>query len=154
VTLALLPDCRCSVGFYSAKGSRKPCQQCSHGRTTSDAPSAQRVVTDCFVKSGSGVVKSALNAADAFEIDVSGLNADQLVALPVLECPLGYFGEGGTLGTKCKPCADGSTTDAAGAVSAAECGGECCCCLVGQCNTASVDNLLPATVVLRNVCMV
>lgn len=123
----LLPYCRCSAGFYSAKGSRRPCQGCAAGRTTLDDPSAQRFVTDCFVKAGSGVAKSALNAADAFDIDVSGLSPEQLVALPVLECPLGYFGEGGTLGAKCKPCVAGSTTDAAGAVAATECNGELCC---------------------------
>jgi hypothetical protein len=69
------------------------------------------------------------------------LGADQLVALPALECPVGYFGEGGTLGAKCKPCAAGSTTDAAGAESATECDGECCGCRCGQCISASVYNL-------------
>jgi len=118
---------RCSPGFYSAKGSRKPCQQCPPGRTTLDSASAQAVITDCFVKPGFGVVDSNRNQTDAFDINTSALNATQLASLPVLECPMGYFGQGNTTGAKCVLCTAGSTTEGSGSTTATDCSCKCCC---------------------------
>lgn len=74
---------RCAPGFYSAKGSRKPCQQCPQGRTTADNPALQRVVTDCFVMAGFGVVNTTSNATDPYNPTTDG------GMLPVLDCPVG-----------------------------------------------------------------
>ena len=115
---------RCAPGFYSAKGSRKPCQQCPTGRTTSDNPSQQRFITECFVKGGFGVVNSTSNSTDAFNPDTD-LPADELINLPVLECPIGYFGEGGEAGSKCQQCPAGSSTREPGAANVTSCDGEC-----------------------------
>ena len=115
---------RCAPGFYSAKGSRKPCQQCPTGRTTHDVTTQQRFVTDCFVKGGFGVVNSTSNSTDAFNPNTD-LPLDQLVNLPVLECPIGYYGVGGEAGSKCQQCPAGSSTKAPGAANVTSCDGEC-----------------------------
>lgn len=115
---------RCAPGFYSAKGSRKLCQQCPTGRTTADNPSLQRFSTDCTVKAGSGVVNSALNGTDAFNINITAMNSTQQAKLAVLECPVGYFGVGGSINAKCTPCPAGSTTEQPGSTAVSACSGE------------------------------
>jgi hypothetical protein len=117
---------RCAPGFYSAKGSRKPCQQCAPGRSTLDLPAAQSVIEHCLVRQGFGVASSVRNTTDAFSIDTSALNATQLAALSVLECPVGTYGEGGSAGAKCLLCPAGSTTEAPGAISSSNCTGGLC----------------------------
>jgi hypothetical protein len=114
---------RCAPGFYSAKGSRKPCQQCPVGRTTADSPAQQRFVTECFVKPGFGVVNSTSNGTDAFNPDTN-LTPEELANLPVLECPVGYYGAGNEAGSKCVQCPSGSSTLEAASTSAASCSGE------------------------------
>lgn len=114
---------RCAPGFYSAKGSRKPCQQCPTGRTTEDLAAKQRFITECLVRPGFGVVNSSSNGTDAFNPDTD-LPADGLVALPVLECPVGYFSAGGALGAKCQRCPAGSSTEGTGSTDASACSGE------------------------------
>jgi len=114
---------RCAPGFYSAKGSRKPCQQCPVGRTTADSPAQQRFVTECFVKPGFGVVNSTSNGTDAFNPDTN-LTPEELANLPVLECPVGYYGAGNGAGSKCEQCPSGSSTVEAASTSAASCSGE------------------------------
>lgn len=83
--LCLAGASRCAPGFYSAKGSRKPCQQCPFGRTTEDLASKQRYITECIVKPGFGVVNSTDNATDPWNPTPGG------DILPVLECPVGEF---------------------------------------------------------------
>ena len=112
---------RCAPGFYSAKGSRKPCQQCPVGRTTADDPKQQRLITECIVKPGFGVVNSTSNGTDAFNPDTSGNTT-----LPVLECPVGYFGLGGAADSKCELCPAGSSTQESGSSNTTSCSGECC----------------------------
>lgn len=114
---------RCAPGFYSLKASRKPCQQCPSGRTTADDTAAQRLITDCFVKPGFGVASSHTNSTDAFNIDTTGLDNATIIALPVLECPVGYFSGGHAVDTKCTQCPAGSTTQAVGSTSVTDCNG-------------------------------
>jgi hypothetical protein len=114
---------RCAPGFYSAKGSRRPCQQCPVGRTTDDVASKQRLPTDCYVKPGFGVVNSTSNSTDAFNPDTN-LPADALSNLPVLECPIGYFSAGGAAASKCQKCPAGSSTLESGSTNATACSGE------------------------------
>jgi hypothetical protein len=116
---------RCAPSFYAAKGSRKPCQQCPPGRTTADDLALQLFITHCVVKAGAGVVDSAINSTDAFNIDTTGFNDTQKVSLPVLECPVGYYGPGGALDSHCTACPAGSSTLNPGATSASDCSGAC-----------------------------
>lgn len=101
--------------------------RCLAGRTTADNATLQRVVTDCYVMPGFGVVSSVGNSSDGtgFLADTSTLTADVAVSLPVLQCPLGYYGAGGSLGAVCTRCPLGSTTEDVGATSATQCSGEC-----------------------------
>jgi len=115
---------RCAPGFYALKGSRKPCQQCPAGRTTKDDVALQRLDTDCEVVPGYGVVNSTANSTDAFNPDTTNSTADNLADLPVLECPVGFYGPGGAVGSKCIACPAGSTTEASGSTSSDNCTGE------------------------------
>jgi hypothetical protein len=115
---------RCAPGFFAIKGSRKPCKQCSAGRTTTNSTAQQRLVTDCFVKPGFGVVNSTLNSTDAFNFNATKLAAAQQALLPVLECPLGYYGLGNNVAGKCTPCPTGSTTQAPGSTNVSDCNGK------------------------------
>ena len=115
---------RCSLGFYSLKGSRKPCQQCPRCRTTSDDPNLQRLVSDCFVKPGCGLANSTTNSTDAFGIDVNGLNGALLALLPTLECPVGYYGPGNATDAKCLACPAGSSTQEVASTASSDCNGE------------------------------
>ena len=112
---------RCAPGFYALKGSRKPCQQCPVGRTTLDDVMAQRLISDCIVAPGFGVVNSTSNSTDAFNPNTtdSGNNT-----LPVLECPVGYYGPGGASDSKCIACPAGTTTTAPGSSNATQCSGK------------------------------
>jgi hypothetical protein len=115
---------RCAVGFFAGKGSRRPCAGCPQGRTTLDKPLAQASLRDCFVKPGFGVANASLGG-DAFNMDTSGMGPDQLVALPVLECPVGSYGPGNASAAKCAACPAGSSTEGPGASSLTSCSGEC-----------------------------
>jgi hypothetical protein len=95
------------------------------GRTTTDNPLQQRLITDCLVKPGQGVVNVALNGTDAFNINVTALNSTQRANLPVVECPVGTYGPGNSTSAKCVPCPAGSSTTEPGSTSAAACSGEC-----------------------------
>jgi hypothetical protein len=115
---------RCAPGFYAVKGSRRPCQLCPAGRTTDSVLALQRLITDCWVKPGFGVVNSTANSTDAFNPNTDGMSNETLVQMPVLECPIGYYGPGKSVGAECIACDVGSTTEAPGATSAAECSGK------------------------------
>lgn len=119
---------RCAPGFYSLKGSRKPCQQCPFGRTTADNSALQRLVTDCYVKPGFGLVSSTGNTTDGtgFITDGSQLTSDAAVLLSVLECPIGFWGAGLTVSATCVKCPLGSTTEEAGRISMSQCSSKCC----------------------------
>jgi len=119
---------RCAPGFYALKGSRKPCQACPSGRTTTDDTALQRLPTDCYVKPGFGVVSSSGNASDGFITDTSGLADADAAALPVLECPIGYYGAGLTVRSTCALCPIGSMTEEPGRTSIEQCSSECCLC--------------------------
>lgn len=106
------------------KGSRRPCQLCPAGRTTDSVLALQRLITDCWVKPGFGVVNSTANSTDAFNPNTDGMSNETLVQMPVLECPIGYYGPGKSVGAECIACDVGSTTEAPGATSAAECSGK------------------------------
>lgn len=95
------------------------------------------MITDCFVKAGFGVASSA-NSTDGFSLDTTGMDNATLAALPVLECPVGYFGAGGSAGAKCVACPAGTSTEAAGSTSAADCKGEFAHLLVAQCAYCSL----------------
>lgn len=114
---------RCAPGFYAVKGSRRPCRQCPTGRSTDNIPALQRLITDCWVKPGFGVVNSTANSTDAFNPNTDGMSNETLVQLPVLECPIGYYGPGKSVGAECIACAPGSSTEAPGATSADQCTG-------------------------------
>ena len=118
---------RCAPGFYSLKGSRKPCQKCPVGRTTADNTTQQRLFTDCYVKPGFGVVSSTSNTTDGsgFLSDTGGIPDDAAAVLSVLECPIGYYGTGLSLRATCTPCPLGSTTEEPGSVSADQCSSKC-----------------------------
>lgn len=115
---------RCAPGFYSWKGSRRPCMGCPYGRTTADDPSGQRYLTDCVVKPGMGVVNATANATDPYTFNTFNTSADDLVKLNVLDCPVGYYGTGGGVGSQCTKCPCGSSTEGTGASSADGCSGE------------------------------
>lgn len=95
------------------------------GRTTADNALQQRLITDCLVRPGSGVANVAMNGTDAFNINVTALNSTQRANLPVLECPIGYYGPGNSTSGKCVPCPAGSSTAEPGSTAAAACSGEC-----------------------------
>jgi hypothetical protein len=120
---------RCAPGFYSAKGSKKPCQQCPAGRTTADLQSKQKFITQCYVKDGFGVVNSTANSTDAFNPDTSALNDTQKAALAVLECPIGYYSSqpagNAEVALKCQACPAGSSTKESGRTDLSQCDGEC-----------------------------
>lgn len=132
--LLVLVSCRCAPNFYSAKGSKRPCLRCPFGRVTLDNPKLQRYVTDCLVKPGSGIVLSTdgvsgqgsgtLSCTDAFNPDVSAYNSSQLAAVPVTECPIGYWGSGLSLDGKCSACPAGSSTQEPGSTNVTQCDGE------------------------------
>lgn len=117
---------RCAPGFYSLKGSRKPCQKCPLGRTTADDQLLQRVFTDCYVKPGFGLVSSAGNTTDGtgFVGDTSALSDEAAAVAPVLECPIGYWGGGLSIRATCVPCPFGSTTEETGSTSVEQCSSE------------------------------
>jgi hypothetical protein len=103
--------------------------RCSAGRTTADNATQQRVVTDCYVMPGFGVVSSVGNSSDGtgFLENTSSLTAEVAASLPVLQCPLGYYGAGGSLGAVCTRCPLGSTTEEVGATNSSRCSSECVC---------------------------
>lgn len=114
---------RCAPGFYALKGSRKPCQKCPYGRTTADNPAHQRLFTDCYIRPGYGLVSSTDNSTDGsgFIADSSTLSNDTAAVMPVLECPIGYWGAGMSIGSTCIKCAEGSTTEESARTAAEEC---------------------------------
>lgn len=123
---------RCAPGFYSAKGSRRPCLQCPAGRSTLDLPSMQRAISDCRVRPGYGIVGTgnslsggSMPCVDAFNPDVAGLDGLQLAAFAVLECPVGYFSGDFSVGAKCVACPVGSTTQSSGSTNMTDCNGKC-----------------------------
>lgn len=121
LSICPLAPLQCAPGFYARKGSKQPCQQCLlfPARTTADNPKLQRTIEDCIVAPGYGVV----SGSDAFDVDTTSMNTTELAALPVLQCPVGWFGAGNTTGAKCERC-DGTSTLEAGASSAEACSGE------------------------------
>jgi hypothetical protein len=74
------------------------------------------------VASGFGVVSTGVT--DPFNPTLTGLSDEEIAALPVLECPVGYYGPGGAVGAKCIPCGAGATTKLPGATSVDQCDGE------------------------------
>jgi hypothetical protein len=119
---------RCAPGFWAAKGSLKPCQQCPAGRTTDDDKLKQKAATDCYVREGFGVVNSTANATDAFTFSTTGLTNDTLANLPVVECPIGmYSSDKGqkVLNRRCMACTTGSSTQEPGRSNSTQCDGEC-----------------------------
>jgi hypothetical protein len=118
---------RCQPGFYSLKGSRKPCQQCPYGRTTADDTSQQRLPTDCYVRPGFGLVSSTGNTTDGtgYITDPSALADDAAVVIPVLDCPVGYWSAGLSIKAVCTKCSTGSTTKESAQTAAAQCSGAC-----------------------------
>lgn len=115
---------RCAPGFYNWKGSRRPCAQCPQFRTTFDDPKLQRNFTDCIVAEGYGIASSASNSTDAYDVDVNSMTLEQLSTLPILECPVGKYGPGGSPAAKCAQCPNGHST-LRPASTLADCTGEC-----------------------------
>lgn len=69
---------------------------------------------------GFGIVVGS-NTSDAFNPDVTGLTLAQLAVLPVMQCPIGYYGPGNDTGAKCQRCDASTLTAGPGTGSAAEC---------------------------------
>lgn len=105
-------------------GSMKPCQQCPAGRTTANDPELQVTFTDCFVQPGFGVVNSSAAGLAAFAVNIDNMSDDTQASLVVLECPVGYYGAGGELGSTCTKCPCGSTTTITGARNDTDCNGK------------------------------
>jgi hypothetical protein len=95
------------------------CVQCPAGRTTDDDPAKQKSINDCYVVPGYGVFVGS--ATDPWNPTTSGMDDPTKVALPVLPCPAGYWGDGMELDSKCETCAAGKTTAGEGSTSAAAC---------------------------------
>lgn len=114
---------QCPDGFWAAKDSMLPCEQCPPGRTTQyiiGNGSAQASVNDCIVKDGNGVYDP--EAEDPWNPTNTSSNT---TAAP---CPVGTYFEGEVLGSqttnpKCKQCAAGQSTASTGSSS---CNGEYC----------------------------
>lgn len=115
---------RCSPGFYSYKGSLKPCKKCPDGRTTADDPQLQQYITHCNVEPGWGVVAANPVNGDIFNATLPVLDEMALVSLDVLQCPTGYYGGGQSLGATCTKCPEGSTTKDPGSTTVQDCNGE------------------------------
>jgi hypothetical protein len=117
---------RCAPGFYSLKGSRKPCQKCPYGRITADDVSKQRLYTDCYVRPGFGLVTSTGNTTDGTGyLTNSGSLTDAAAAvMPVGECPIGYWGAGLSIRAVCTQCPTGSTTDEIARTAVDQCSSE------------------------------
>lgn len=139
------PLWHCLINLPLTAGSRRPCTPCPAGRTTADNPLLQRYATDCVVKPGFGIVSSTslangtaagnsssaggseMSCADAYNPDVSGISSSALAALPVLECPVGYYSNGNSAGAKCTACPAGSTTQTSGSTNVTDCNGAGVC---------------------------
>ena len=136
----------CASGSWAAPSTLMTCTDCPIYRNTTsisplggipftDAISAlplpstygtdQDHYTDCKVMAGYGVLTTANSVS---------LSLEQKAALDIGECPIGTFGVGGEVASVCTACAatagDGSgglgpysTTEEAGAASAADCKG-------------------------------
>jgi hypothetical protein len=125
-TAATVGASRCSPGFYSPKGSLKPCRKCpSEGRTTADDPQLQQYITHCNVAPGWGVAAADPVSGDIFGADLTAFDEMALVNLDVLQCPTGYYGGGQSLGATCTKCPGGSTTVEPGSSTVEDCNGEC-----------------------------
>lgn len=116
---------QCSVGYYAANGSMAACQACPFGRTTTNVSTAQQTATDCFVAAGYGIYSTQLASpptTDAWSFAIPGGSSNATIAsLAVAQCPVGFFGAGGSLSSRCTRCPTGSTTADVGSTSAAQC---------------------------------
>jgi hypothetical protein len=105
---------QCPDGFWAAKDSMQPCEQCPEGRTTAyiiGNGSVQASVNDCIVKDGYGVYDPT--ADDPFNPTNSSSNSTAAA------CPIGYFYEGEVKGApttnpKCIACSAGQSTAGVG----------------------------------------
>lgn len=122
---------RCAVGFYCLRGSKKPCTKCPDGRTTFDAPDKQRLILDCLVAPGNGVIVNAKAGISQGTWDLyqdgglTNIYSDmEILAMDVLQCPPGYYSSGNRLDAVCRKCPGSSTTKDPGATDISQCDGE------------------------------
>jgi hypothetical protein len=100
---------QCPDGFWAAKDSMAPCEQCPPGKTTLYQPgngTLQDSVADCFASEGNGAYEG--NTTDPWNpANPSDPN------LPARPCPIGFFSAGGA-GAKCEQCPDSGSSSREG----------------------------------------
>jgi hypothetical protein len=118
---------QCAAGFWAAAASLKPCIKCPAGRTTtvSSPGTEQDDASKCFVAPGSGLYDPndlvspwQMDAAQLANVAVTDANI-----IP-MECPRGYWGQGGSptaINSLCQQCPTGSTTPSTGSTAASSC---------------------------------
>ncbi|WIA22051.1 hypothetical protein OEZ85_004397 [Tetradesmus obliquus] len=110
---------QCPDGFWAAKDSMAPCEQCPEGRTTLYVPgngTFQDAIEDCIVAPGSGV----FNGSDTnpwSPTDPTNPNT------PAKQCPIGFYTNNDTLATSntCQACPNHGSTTAPGSTSCTVC---------------------------------
>uniref|UniRef100_A0A383W8R7 Tyrosine-protein kinase ephrin type A/B receptor-like domain-containing protein n=1 Tax=Tetradesmus obliquus TaxID=3088 RepID=A0A383W8R7_TETOB len=145
---------QCPDGFWAAKDSMAPCEQCPPGRTTLYQPgngAFQDSIEDCIVPPGSGIYNG--NDTNPWSpTDPTNPNT------PAKECPIGFYSSNDTLATdnKCKACPDNGSTTAPGSTSCTVCAAgygiatgetKCSACPYGKFNlgTSESCNTCPQT---------
>uniref|UniRef100_A0A383VQR0 Tyrosine-protein kinase ephrin type A/B receptor-like domain-containing protein n=1 Tax=Tetradesmus obliquus TaxID=3088 RepID=A0A383VQR0_TETOB len=145
---------QCPDGFWAAKDSMAPCEQCPEGRTTLYVPgngTFQDAIEDCIVAPGSGV----FNGSDTnpwSPTDPTNPNT------PAKQCPIGFYTNNDTLATSntCQACPNHGSTTAPGSTSCTVCaagygkaslGAACTACAYGSYNqgTSESCNACPQT---------
>ncbi|KAF6257767.1 hypothetical protein COO60DRAFT_1460997 [Scenedesmus sp. NREL 46B-D3] len=82
-------------------------------------PCKQIAITDCYVSTGYGIFVG--NDTNAWAPATSGMSPTEKAELPVLPCPVGYYGTGGQLDSKCDTCGPGTSTAGEGSISSSAC---------------------------------
>jgi hypothetical protein len=101
------------------------CVQCPSGRTTESDPTKQTAITDCYVIPGYGVfMGNTTDTNGPWGFSTNSLSDLEKAQLPVLPCPVGRFGVGNTLDSKCVACTAGTSTQGTMATALTDCSGE------------------------------
>lgn len=98
----------CAPGTYTSQGSMQGCIACPAGRTTADNATLQTAIIDCYVMPGYGVYNGT-NGTSPWDFTTPA-NPAVKANLTVMPCPVGYYGEGGQLDSKCVQCNGTRTT--------------------------------------------
>lgn len=132
----------CAPGTYTTQGSMQGCTACPAGRTTADNSTLQTAITDCYVMPGYGVYNGT-NGTSPWDFTTPAAPAGK-ANLTVMPCPVGYYGEGGQLDSKCVQCNGTRTTQGEMSSSVDQCDrcpagfeftrgtGSCSACVAGK----------------------